>query len=540
MKKYRSLALICALVLITTGCKAQSADSDPSGAASAPTVEANADTDAQVTTAATTTAATTAEMTTTEATTITKPETSDPVALQSYTVGNALAQFTFDAPEGLEFEEQSSSIAQQVLFESYAYYSDEGRKNGYTIGAVLVDFDYTLGQPQELLDYLGYPGDFNIKTEFFSETTESGTAYDLVVLELYTDENMQEYSSVGMLGFYPMHNGVLFFGYEIHSQENYDYYYTTQKQTLNSLVISESTYTQPDTALSGKLQTVVCEEYNCTFPVLKEFEYWEDGDDATMWSGMTADENNAVVAGYKADWYYKDIFEELTFDEYYKVLSSDYIATSDGRKFGFAEMAPYSTEGTWDFTCLYAVYEADVGSYIICYTFTDECDEETKALVIESFKGFKKTAPNVEASDAFCKVSLENCSFPMLNGFWYFCDGIESEDIIWQAIDDSKKDHFFAYYFTDRSYNETLAAWKEYQEQSDTVFSIDYDTTYNGTEYTILRETLYRYSDSYTTISALYPVENGLYVLGYSLDENNSQPCIELILESFKGFKILE
>lgn len=400
MKKYRSLALICALALIITGCKAQSAGSDPSGAASAPTAEAsastaeaNGDTDAQVTNAANTTTATTAEMTTTEVSTVSEPEIADPVELQRYTIGNDLATFTFDAPEGLEFEEQSSSIAQQVMFESYAYYSDEGRENGYTIGAVRVDFDYTLGQPQELLDYLGYPGDFNIKTEFFSETTEGGTAYDLVVLELYTDENMQEYSSVGMVGFYPMQNGVLFFGYEIHSQEHYDYYYTTQKQTLNSLVISENAYPQPDEELSGEFHTVVCEEYNCTFPVLKEFEYWEDGDDTTIWSGMTADENNAVMAGYEADVYYKDIYEEFTYEtdtqQGYTVLSSDYMQTSDGKHFGFAEMALYSTEGTWDFTCLYAMYAVDGGSYIIGYTFMGECDEETKGLIIESFKGFK-------------------------------------------------------------------------------------------------------------------------------------------------------
>ncbi len=387
MKKYHSLALICALALTLTGCKSQSTENGTSGAASAPTAEAIDDINAKndVTSAA--------QTSTTEATTVTEPESFDPVELQRYTIGNDLATFTFDAPEGLEFEEQSSSIAKQVMFESYAYYSDEGRENGYTIGAVRVDFDYTLGQPQELLDYLGYPGDFNIKTEFFSETTEGGTAYDLVVLELYTDENMQEYSSVGMVGFYPMQNGVLFFGYEIHSQENYDYYYTTQKQTLNSLVISENAYPQPDEELSGEFQTVVCEEYNCTFPVLKEFEYWEDGDDTTTWSGMTADYMDAVMAGYEADVYYKDIYEEFTYEtdtqQGYTVLSSDYMQTYDGKKFGFAEMALYSIEGTWDFTSLYAMYAVDGGTYLINYTFTDECDEETKALVIESFKGFK-------------------------------------------------------------------------------------------------------------------------------------------------------
>ncbi len=387
MKKYRSLALFCALALTLTGCKAQSVDIDSGAAAGAPTVEANSETNMQ--TSAATTGATT-EHTTMTLISEAQPEDTDPVdiaELQSYTIGNDRAQFTFDAPEGLEFEEQSSSIAKQVLFESYAYYSDEGYENGYTIGAVRVDFDYTLGQPQELLDYLGYPGDFNIKTEFFSETTESGTAYDLVVLELYTDENMQEYSSVGMVGFYPMHNSVLFFGYEIHSQENYDHYYSTQKQTLNSLVISENSYPQPDEELPEAFQTVVCEEYNCVFPVLKEFTYWEDGDDATIWSGMTADENNAVMAGYEADFYYKDIFEELTYESDTQdgcmVLSSEYMQTHDGEKFGFAELTfP-------DFTCLYAVYDAPVGTYIIAYTMMDECDAETKGLIIESFKGFK-------------------------------------------------------------------------------------------------------------------------------------------------------
>lgn len=563
MKKYRSLALICALALIITGCKAQSAGSDPSGAASAPTAEAsiptaeasaptveaiddiniNVDvTSAAHTTAATTTAATTTEATTTEATTITVPEIADPVELQSYTIGNDLAQFTFDAPEGLEFEEQSSSIAQQVMFESYAYYSDEGRENGYTIGAVRVDFDYTLGQPQELLDYLGYPGDFNIKTEFFSETTESGTAYDLVVLELYTDENMQEYSSVGMVGFYPMQNGVLFFGYEIHSQENYDYYYSTQKQTLNSLVISENAYPQPDEELSGELQTVVCEEYNCTFPVLKEFEYWEDDDAATMWSGMTADDMNAVVAGFEADVYYKDIYEEFTYEtdtqQGYTVLYSDYMQTYDGKEFGFAELTfP-------DFTCLYALYNVDGGTYIISYNFMDECDAETKGLIIESFKGFKITAPDVEASDAFCKVSVENCSFRVLNGFTYFCDGIESEEIIWQGIHDNNKDHFFAYHCTYHSYKKELADQKYYKEQTDSAFSIEYDTTYNGTEFTILCQTLYEDEEQgfvkFIAIRAMYPAEDGFYALEYCLDENNSQQFIDLIHESFKSFEISE
>ncbi len=542
MKKYRSLALICALALTLTGCKAQSVDIDSGAAAGAPTVEANSETDMQ--TAAATTGATT-ERTTMTLISEAQPEDTDPVdiaELQSYTIGNDLATFTFDAPEGLEFEEQSSSIAKQVLFESYAYYSDEGHENGYTIGAVRVDFDYTLGQPQELLDYLGYPGDFNIKTEFFSETTEDGTAYDLVVLELYTDENMQEYSSVGMVGFYPMQNGVLFFGYEIHSQESYEHYYTTQKQTLNSLVISENSYPQPDEELSGELQTVFCEEYNCTFPVLKEFEYWEDGDAATLWSGMTADENSAVVAGYEADVYYTDIFEELTYEsdtqEGCMVLFSDYMQTYDGEDFGFAELTfP-------DFTCLYAVYEADVGSYIISYNFMGECDAETKGLIIESFKGFKKTAPDAQASDAFCKVSIENCSFPMLNGFWYFCDGIESEDIIWQGLHDNNKDHFFAYHYTYHSYEEELADQKNYKGQTDSVFNIEYDTTYSGTEFTILCETLYEDEEQrfvkFTDLAAMYPAEDGFYALEYWLDGNTSQERIELILESFKGFKIIE
>lgn len=394
MKKYRSFALICALALTLTGCKAQSIDSNSGGAASAPTVEADTDTDMQtttaaITTAATTTAATTAETTTTEATTVTEPESFEPIMLQSYTVGSALAEFTFDAPEGLEFEEQSSSIAEQAMFESYAY------NEAYTIGVLQVDFDYTLGQPQALLDFLGFPGDFGIKTEFFSETTENGTAYDLVVLELYTDENMQECSAAGMVGLYPMQNGVLFFGYEINSQENYDYYYSTQKQTLNSLVISENAYTQPeapDSELSGELQTVVCEEHNCTFPVLKEFEYWEDGDAATMWSGMTEDCDNTVVAGYEADVNYKDVFSELnySYDNINMVLSSEYMYTYDGKDFGFVEIALLNRDDeTTDYTCLYAAYEADGGTYIISYTFTDECDEETKALVIEAFKGFK-------------------------------------------------------------------------------------------------------------------------------------------------------
>lgn len=533
MKKYHSLALICALALTLTGCKSQSTENGTSGAASAPTAEAIDDINAKndVTSAA--------QTSTTEATTVSEPQSADPVGLQSYTVDCEYAQFTFDAPEGLEFDTEASSVGMPYLFEGYAFNDDDE----YTIGVMLVDFDYTLGQPQELLDFLDFPNGFGFRTEFSSETTENGTAYDLILMDLYDDQDMQEYYSTGVLGCFPMNEGVLFFGYELFSQE---YYYTAQ-QTIDSLVISESGYTQPDTELSGEFQTIVCEEPYCTFPVLKEFEYWEDGDDTTTWSGMTADYMDAVMAGYEADVYYKDIYEEFTYEtdtqQGYTVLSSDYMQTYDGKEFGFAEMALYSTEGTWDFTSLYAMYAVDGGTYLINYTFTDECDEETKALVIESFKGFKITAPDV--NNAFCKVSAENCSFHVLNGFWYFCDGIESEDKIWQGLHDNNMDHFFAYHYTHHSYEEELADQKKtYMEQTDSIFSIEYDTTYNGTEFTVLCQALYedeeqRFAD-FIAIGAMYPAEDGFYALEYWLDENNSQQFLDLIHESFKSFEISE
>lgn len=408
MKKYRSLAFICALALMLTGCKSQSVDSNSGSTTTSEIttidttepVTSKIDNPAHGVTSTGVTNATPVYISTdhclVNSGTLVDPEKIvdvdsdiDQIDLQSYTIGNDHATFTFDAPTGLEFREESTAISDITLFESYAHTDD------LTIGAIHLELAYTPGQPQELLDRLGFPGNFYITTECLTETADDGTIYDIILMALYEDEEKQELHSAGMMGCYPTERGVLFFGYEMNSEESYEHYYTAQQQTLDSLVISESDYTEPelpDEELPEAFQTVVCEEQGCSFPVLKEFEYWEDDDATTMWSGMTADNMNLVVAGYEADVYYKDIFKELTFDGYsdsYKVLSSDYISTSDGRKFSFAEMALYSTEGTWDFTCLYAIYEADVGSYIIGYTFMGECDDEKKELIIESFKGFK-------------------------------------------------------------------------------------------------------------------------------------------------------
>lgn len=381
MKKYRSFALICALALTVTGCKAQSIDGNLGGAASAPTFEASADINEQTTTAATTIAETTTEATAAE------PEAAASIALQSYTVGNALAEFTFDAPEGLEFEAQSSAVAEQVLLllESYTRNDTED----YTIGVLLVDFDYTLGQPQELLDYLGFSGDFYIRTEFSSQTTENGTAYDYILMDLYNDEAMQSHYSTGIIGCFPMESGVLFFGYEMTSQD----YFNTAQQTIASLVINESTDAtesdEPDTELPDAFQMIVCEDKNCSFPVLKELEYFEHHTESSIWSGFCGDE--AVL-------FYADYSSSVTFDETvmlfelvegnndtYKI-SVDYETTYGGVKYAVVQMI--SNESTY-YERYFAVYDSDIGSYSLSYSFTDECDAETKALIIESFKGFK-------------------------------------------------------------------------------------------------------------------------------------------------------
>lgn len=538
MKKYRSLALICALALTLTGCKSQSIPENSNGATNAVTVEASSDYDAPTTTAATTTAATTTtEVTTTQVTTVAEPDI-DAVytdELQSYTIGNDLATFTFDAPAGLEFDEDNSSIDDITLFESYAYHDSED----YTIGAVLVDFDYTLGQPQELLDYLGYPGGFNIKTEFFSDTTKGGIAYDLVVLELYTDENMQEYSSVGMVGFYPMQNGVLFFGYEMNSQENYEYYYTTQKQTLNSLVIKESTYTKPDTELSGEFQTVVCENEGCCFPVPKEFEYSKDGSKFAIWSGATKDHNTMVAAYYEPEASYADIMEQMKSLENSTAgtQTSVFITDTSNNKYSLIETKDPS------YHSLNAVYDAGVGLYLITYSTLGEFDDETRELITMSFDGFKGNInskpeqPDTELSDELRMVVCEDysCTFPIPS---YYRDSQPTSSVeFYHAISDDGL--FYAHFDDSRSYNETMADL-EHLNDDDVIYS----KTSDGIDFVIVKN-IYDDPDSYdrtpimTTFMAIYPAEKGLYQSLYVIIGDNDHNT-ELILESFKGFKILD
>ncbi len=247
-----------------------------------------------------------------------------PVSFQGYMIGNKDTIVALEVPEALDFSEEYAEIG------VYDFY---GNNDEYTVALMWLEYKYTLGQPQELLDHLGalYEG-----IEFISETTDDGKAFDMVMVELYPEKGQQD--NTGVCGIYPIKDGVIFFGYEMYMQKHYN----TAVDSLKSVRIFENESAQISTEIVNNSE--ISPDFSVTLPYELEIEYPEQqyleaGDNPDYCTILFAENEDITISahGWRGEkaWQYAldsmsavadddpDIFGEIT---NYKLNDNTYIS----------------------------------------------------------------------------------------------------------------------------------------------------------------------------------------------------------------------